>query len=89
MASGSKAEQVEETLADEVTRLREQVESLVRGRVGPTVSHLAEQAEHAIGGATEAMRGQRDALETKVREQPLLSMAIAMGIGWVIGRMTR
>lgn len=89
MANDTKTGQPTENLTEEVSRLREQVESLMRERVAPKVAHLAERAESAIGGATEVVRTQSDALANKVREQPLLSLVIAAGIGWLIGRAMR
>jgi ElaB/YqjD/DUF883 family membrane-anchored ribosome-binding protein len=73
----------------QIARLREQVESLMKERVTPAVAEMAGRAEQAVYGATGAARDQAEAISSKVREQPLVALLIAAGIGYVLGRAMR
>jgi ElaB/YqjD/DUF883 family membrane-anchored ribosome-binding protein len=73
----------------QIARLREQVESLMKERVTPAVADIAGRAEQAVYGATSAARDQAEAISSRVRDQPLLALLIAVGVGYVIGRATR
>ena len=73
----------------QITRLREQVESLMRDRITPAMADVAGRAESAVYGAADTMREQAEMVSGKVREQPLLAVLIAAAIGYVIGRVTR
>jgi ElaB/YqjD/DUF883 family membrane-anchored ribosome-binding protein len=74
---------------EQIARLREQVEALMRDRVTPAVADAAGRAESAVYGAAGAVREQAEVMSSKVREQPLLAVLIAAGIGYVLGRATR
>ena len=73
----------------QIARLRAQVEALMKDRVTPIVVDAASRAESAVYGAADAVRGQAEVVTTKVREQPLLAILIAAGIGFVLGRASR
>ena len=73
----------------QIARLREQVEALMRDRVTPAVTDAAARAESAMHAAADTVRGQTEMVTSKVREQPLLALLIAAGIGYVLGRATR
>jgi ElaB/YqjD/DUF883 family membrane-anchored ribosome-binding protein len=73
----------------QIVRLREQVEALMKERVTPAVAEIAGRAEQAVYGATSAARDQAEAISNRVRDQPLLALLIAAGVGFVIGRVTR
>ena len=75
--------------AAQIARLREQVEALLRDRVTPAVNAAAEHAQSAMHGAADTMRDQLETFSGKVREQPLLAIAIAAAVGYVLGRATR
>jgi ElaB/YqjD/DUF883 family membrane-anchored ribosome-binding protein len=74
---------------EQIARLREQVEALMRDRVTPAVTGAAGRAEAAVHTAADAVRGQAETVSAKVREQPLLAVLIAAAVGYVIGRATR
>jgi len=78
-----------EDTQSQITRLREQVESLMRDRITPAMADAAGRAESAVYGAADTMREQAEMVSGKVREQPLLAVLIAAGIGYIIGRVTR
>jgi hypothetical protein len=75
--------------AEQIARLREQVETLMRDRVSPAVAAAAERAQSAMHGAADTMREQVETLSGKVREQPVLAIVIALAAGYVLGRATR
>jgi ElaB/YqjD/DUF883 family membrane-anchored ribosome-binding protein len=73
----------------QIARLREQVESLMKDRVTPALADAAGRAESAVYGAAGTVREQAEFVGDKVREQPLLAVLIAAGIGYAFGRLTR
>jgi len=89
MAVKDTVEPTSNDLVGEVAYLREQLETLMRERVTPVVSDIANRAEKMMDGATDTVRAQADAVGEKVREQPLIAVAIAVGIGWLLGRAMR
>lgn len=73
----------------QIARLRAQVEELMKDRVTPAVADLAGRAEAAVSGARDAVRDQAESVSSRVREQPLIAILVAAGIGWVVGRLMR
>ena len=73
----------------QIARLRAQVESLMKDRVTPVLADAAGRAESAVYSAADVVREQADAVSGRVREQPLMAVLIAMGIGFVLGRAMR
>jgi ElaB/YqjD/DUF883 family membrane-anchored ribosome-binding protein len=73
----------------QITRLREQVETLMRDRVSPMISDAAERAEAAAHDAADVMRGRAEALSGAVRSQPLAAICIAAVVGFLLGRAGR
>ena len=73
----------------QIARLREQVEALMKDRVTPAVTDFAGRAEDAYANASDVVRDQAKAVSGQVREKPLVALAIAAGIGWIIGRVMR
>ncbi len=70
-----------EDAKEQIARLRAQVEALMRDRVEPVLAGAAERADQALG----AVRQQADSLSSRVREQPLTSLAVAAAVGAVLG----
>jgi ElaB/YqjD/DUF883 family membrane-anchored ribosome-binding protein len=50
---------------------------------------MAGRAENALNTAAGAVRGQAQNLSGHVREQPLIAILVAAGIGYLLGRTTR
>jgi ElaB/YqjD/DUF883 family membrane-anchored ribosome-binding protein len=78
-----------EDATTQIARLREQVEALMKDRVTPALADAAGRAESAMYGAADVVREQADNVSGRVREQPLLAILIAAGIGFVLGRAIR
>jgi ElaB/YqjD/DUF883 family membrane-anchored ribosome-binding protein len=74
---------------EQIAHLREQVDALMRDRVAPAVSDIAGRAQHYMDDASQAARGQTEALSARVREAPLVSLLAAAGIGYLVGRIFR
>ena len=74
---------------EQIARLREQVETLMRDRVTPAFADAAGRAEGAAREAQQRAREQAEALSGQVRERPLASILIAAGVGFLIGRILR
>jgi ElaB/YqjD/DUF883 family membrane-anchored ribosome-binding protein len=79
---------VEDTSA-QIARLREQVETLMKDKVTPALADAAGRAESAMYSAADVVREQADNVSGRVREQPLLAILIAAGVGYVLGRAMR
>jgi ElaB/YqjD/DUF883 family membrane-anchored ribosome-binding protein len=65
-------------LWDQLASLRSQIEQLTEERIRPAVADAASQ-----------IKNQTDALEARVRDQPLAAVAIAFGLGFLLGRAMR
>jgi ElaB/YqjD/DUF883 family membrane-anchored ribosome-binding protein len=81
--------QVSNDAREQIARLREQVDALMRDRVAPAVSDMAGRAQQYMDDASDAARGQTEALSARVREAPLVSLLAAAGIGYLVGRILR
>jgi ElaB/YqjD/DUF883 family membrane-anchored ribosome-binding protein len=73
----------------QIARLREQVETLMKERVTPAVADMAGRAQAAASGAQSMVRDQAEVVSTQVRQQPLMAILVAAGVGWLIGRVLR
>ena len=73
----------------QIRQLRDQVDSLMRERVGPTMSGLGERAQDAARQARDMAHDQTEALSSRVREMPIASILIAAAAGYLIGRLSR
>jgi ElaB/YqjD/DUF883 family membrane-anchored ribosome-binding protein len=87
MTIGSDARGKLEDAQDQIARLREQVESLLKDQVTPAVAAFAGRAENAAQSATASMRDQAKVVSGQVKERPLVAILIAAALGWVIGRV--
>ena len=74
-----------EDAAEQIAKLRTQVEMLMKERVNPALSDLAGKAETAMG----AMKDQGEALSGRVRDNPLIAILVALSVGYAIGRVLR
>jgi ElaB/YqjD/DUF883 family membrane-anchored ribosome-binding protein len=74
---------------EQIAKLREQVETLMRDRVSPVISDAAGRAEYAARQASGVARDQAEALGGRVRQQPLIALLIAAAAGFLIGRISR
>ena len=89
MAYADQARSKMEDANTQIARLREQVESLMRERVSPAMADFAGRAENVYSGASGVVKDQAEVVSGRVREQPLIAILIAAGIGWALGRVMR
>jgi ElaB/YqjD/DUF883 family membrane-anchored ribosome-binding protein len=74
---------------EEIARLRAQVERLMRDRVTPAVADAAGRAEEAAYQARDYAQAKVETVARSVRERPLTALAIAAGVGYLLGRASR
>lgn len=74
---------------EQIAKLREQVEVLMRDRVTPALAGAAGRAEDAARAASDMAHEQAEAISGRVREQPLIALLVAAGVGYLIGRIVR
>ena len=89
MPQWDKAMDKTEDLAAQVARLQAQVDALMGAPVAPDLAGFVGRAEAAIADAGGALREEASAICEHVRKQPMISLAVAAGIGWIIGRAMR
>ena len=87
--AGDKANAALGTAEEQIARLRSQVESLMKDRVTPAIAAAADRAESALHSATDTVRSSTEAVSGRVQQQPLVSVLIAAGIGYLLGRAMR
>jgi ElaB/YqjD/DUF883 family membrane-anchored ribosome-binding protein len=83
------AHDVKQSAEAELMALREKVELLMSERVTPAVVNVAGQAEAAARQAVDGVRATSDRVAAEVRAQPLTSLAIAAGLGFLAAVLLR
>ncbi|HTW26014.1 MAG TPA: hypothetical protein VME92_02705 [Acetobacteraceae bacterium] len=73
----------------QIAQLRRQVEQLMSERVTPVLADAAGRAQDAAQRARDFTSEQAEMITERVREQPLLAVLIAAGVGFLIGRIAR
>lgn len=73
---------------DQIRQLRAQVEQLMSERVTPALSTAAGYAQDYTQRAREMTSDGADAVSEKVRDQPLVAILVAAGIGYLVGRIS-
>jgi ElaB/YqjD/DUF883 family membrane-anchored ribosome-binding protein len=73
---------------DQIQRLQDQVEAMVRDTITPTLAEIvARSATTALQGSRQA-REYSDTVASGVRSRPLVSVLLAGAIGFVAGRLS-
>ena len=80
-------------MRDDVGKLSEQVVDLLSAKGGDAYKRAKKNIDATAGEATDAVRDVRDnfagAIDESIQERPYTTLAIALGIGLVIGAMWR
>ncbi|MBI0434899.1 glycine zipper domain-containing protein [Roseomonas sp. KE0001] len=76
---------VEERIAD----LRRKVEDLMEEQITPAVSRAAGKAQHLAQRAKSTARHEADHAVDFMRERPLATVAVAVGVGFLIAQLLR
>jgi len=79
---------IDDTTA-QIAHLRAQVEALMKERVTPAITDMAGCAEDFLNSAAGMVRDQAKTVSGHVREQPLISILLAAGVGYLLGRTVR
>jgi ElaB/YqjD/DUF883 family membrane-anchored ribosome-binding protein len=74
-----------EDASEQIAKLREQVEMLMKERITPALADAASRAESAMG----AVRGQTEMVSGRVRDQPIIAVLVAAALGFALGRVLR
>ena len=83
---------INETAQDaqsQIAALRKQVKQLMSERVSPALSDAASRAQYATQQATDYTKAQADVVADQVRGRPLIAIALAGAVGYVLGRFIR
>ena len=73
----------------QIAQLRKQVEDLMSQRVTPAIADAAGRVEATAKQASDLARDQAEMLSEKVRDQPLIAVLVAAGVGYLLGRIAR
>jgi ElaB/YqjD/DUF883 family membrane-anchored ribosome-binding protein len=89
MSTTDRAQETASDTKEQIAQLRKQVESLMSERVTPILADAAGRAEAAMRTAGHFTHDQAEAVSSRVRNQPLIALAVAGGVGYLIGRLFR
>ena len=73
----------------QIAALRKQVNQLMEDRVTPAINDAASRASQAVNQATDYTREQAGVVAEQVRGSPLIAIALAGAVGYVLGRFIR
>ena len=73
----------------QIAALRKQVNQMMGEHVTPALSDAADRAQTAAKQARDYTSDQADQVAEQVRGRPLVSIAIAGAVGYVLGRFVR
>ncbi len=74
---------------EELARLREKVETLMKDHVTPAIGAAADQAEQAARATRDTLRDSAERMSETVRAQPLTAIGIAVAAGFVLAALAR
>lgn len=89
MAIEDTAHNTADDAKSQIAQLRQQVEHLMSERVGPALAGAAGRVEQTAKQASDLAQDQAEMLSEKVRDQPLIAVAVAAGVGYLLGRIAR
>ncbi len=69
--------------------LRDQVETLMHDKVTPKLSAMADSAQQAATQARDSVRDSAANVSHRVQDRPLTAIALAGGIGFLLGMLFR
>ncbi len=73
----------------QIQALRKQVNQLMGDRVTPALQDAADRVQTTAKQATDYTREQADVVAEQVRGRPLVAIALAGAVGYVLGRFVR
>jgi ElaB/YqjD/DUF883 family membrane-anchored ribosome-binding protein len=80
-------------MRDDMTKLSQQVVDLLQAKGNAAYKRAKKNFDETAGDAVDAVRDVRDtfqgAVEESVQERPLATLALAVGVGFILGAMWR
>ena len=80
-------------MRDDISKLSQQVVDLLQAKGNQAYKRARKQINETTGDAADAVRDVRDsftdAIEESVQDRPIATLAMAVGIGFVLGAMWR
>ncbi len=73
----------------QIASLRKQVNQLMEDRLTPAFNDATSRASQAVSQASDYTREQAGVVADQVRGSPLIAIALAGAIGYVLGRFVR
>jgi ElaB/YqjD/DUF883 family membrane-anchored ribosome-binding protein len=89
MAMTGTIERKADSVISEIQHLRDMADALLRDRLAPGLNKAGRRADAALNVASARLQEQGKIAGYHVREQPLLSLAVVAGLGFLIGRFVR
>jgi ElaB/YqjD/DUF883 family membrane-anchored ribosome-binding protein len=78
-----------DTARDEIRALRDQVNALMDDRVSPAFNDASKRATEAAHRARGYAEDQAEMVSDRVRDQPLIAIAVAAAVGFLFGRISK
>ena len=78
-----------EDVATQIAALRDQIDGLLQDKAGPALSSMADSAQNTAAQAYDAMRDGAANVSRCVQERPIAALAMASGLGFLLGLMVR
>ncbi|MCI0756885.1 hypothetical protein [Teichococcus vastitatis] len=77
------------SVEDRIAELRRKVESLMSEQVSPAVSRASGRAQNLAHQASDVTRREAEQVFGLVRERPVVTIAVAVGVGFLIAKLLR
>lgn len=89
MPASSTVNDATQDAKEQIAQLRDQVQTLMNERVTPALSQAADTAQKYADQARDMYTDQTEALSERVRDSPIVAIAIASAVGYLLGRIAR
>jgi ElaB/YqjD/DUF883 family membrane-anchored ribosome-binding protein len=89
MSIASSFNETAQDAQSQIAALRKQVNELMSERVSPALSQAADRAQYMTQQATGYTKQGAETMAEQVRGRPLMAVALAGAIGYVLGRFIR
>ena len=76
-------------LAQTVSELTQNQAAIARGQVSQVLGAASDQIAQSAAATQDKLRSLEADLETYVRQKPLYSVLVALGVGFLLGRMSQ
>ncbi|MFC3124983.1 hypothetical protein ACFOD4_07920 [Pseudoroseomonas globiformis] len=77
------------SVEDRIADLRRKVESLMSEQVAPAMSRASGRAQGLAHQASDLTRREADQAMSLIRERPVATIAVAVGVGFLLAKLLR